>query len=408
MPLDIRVLLGYSIVMKKQLTYIDLFAGCGGLSVGLHKARWNGLFAVEKNPDAFNTLKTNLIDNRKHFRWPEWLRQSEWDIDNLIKKHAKDLRGLREQVDLVTGGPPCQGFSTAGRRVESDSRNQLVHSYLKFVDLVRPRAVLLENVRGFTMKFSDDSTAYSEIVCKSLVQMGYTDVVGRIIDSADFGLPQSRKRFFAIATLNGNAESVFGSLERDRSKFLKSKNLPMRSSSSAAISDLESTHGCVQSPDTNGFLAGTKGVATTTMQRHLRSGERAKVPDSHRFVNHTERTISTFNKILSESPRNKCISNEFRSRLGIKKRNITPLDPKSPAPTITTIPDDYIHYCEPRVMTARECARLQTFPDWFLFTGPYTTGGPRRRYQTPRYTQIGNAVPPLLAEQIGLALRKSL
>ena len=84
------------------------------------------------------------------------------------------------------------------------------------------------------------------------------------------------------------------------------------------------------------------------------------------------------------------------------------LDPDEPAPTITTIPDDFIHYSEPRVMTVRECARLQTFPDWFEFKGPYTTGGPRRVVQTPRYTQVGNAVPPLFAEMVGLALKEVL
>jgi DNA (cytosine-5)-methyltransferase 1 len=84
------------------------------------------------------------------------------------------------------------------------------------------------------------------------------------------------------------------------------------------------------------------------------------------------------------------------------------LDPNDVAPTVTTIPDDFIHYSEPRVMTVRECARLQSFPDWFKFKGPYTTGGKRRAHQTPRYTQVGNAVPPLFAEIIGLATKKAI
>jgi DNA (cytosine-5)-methyltransferase 1 len=112
--------------------------------------------------------------------------------------------------------------------------------------------------------------------------------------------------------------------------------------------------------------------------------------------------------MLEEAPRNKRIMGEARKEYGIKKRNVTVLDRKEPSLTITTIPDDFIHYSEPRVMTVRECARLQTFPDWFEFKGSYTTGGARRVRQTPRYTQVGNAVPPLFAEQVGLAIKRAL
>ena len=394
--------------MKKQLTYIDLFAGCGGLSVGLHNAGWKGLFAVEKNSDAFNTLKVNLIDSREHFQWPAWLEQRAWDINELISEHKSELIKLRGSIQLVTGGPPCQGFSTAGRRDGADSRNQLVHSYLEFVDLVRPQAVLLENVRGFTMRFKDDCEPYSKQVSDQLKKLGYNDVEGRMVDTAEYGLPQSRKRFFAIATRHGKALPVFNSFIRDSSRFLRSKNLPMNSCSRSAISDLEHKHGSEQSMESKKFQVGKKGVASTAMQRYLRSGFRTAIPDSHRFVNHTDRCTNSFKVILKDSPRNKSISQEVRDQLGITKRNMTPLDPRKPSPTITTIPDDIIHYSEPRVMTPRECARLQTFQDWFVFTGPYTTGGKRRRYEAPRYTQIGNAVPPLLAEQLGLAIRKHL
>ena len=87
--------------------------------------------------------------------------------------------------------------------------------------------------------------------------------------------------------------------------------------------------------------------------------------------------------------------------MGIKKRSTTPLDPDAPSPTITTLPDDLIHYSEPRTMTVREHARIQSFPDWFKFAGHYTTGGDRRKKDCPRFTQVGNAVPPLLARAIG-------
>ena len=105
-------------------TVIDLFAGAGGLSLGLYQAGWEGLFAIEKNAFAFETLKYNLIDIKKHFNWPDWLPQTEHDINEVLKKYPKQLKSLKGKVDLVAGGPPCQGFSMAGKRVEEDVRNQ--------------------------------------------------------------------------------------------------------------------------------------------------------------------------------------------------------------------------------------------------------------------------------------------
>ena len=127
---------------NRIFTVIDLFAGCGGLSLGLYQAGWKGLFAIEKNAFAFETLKYNLIDNKKHFQWPEWLPQTAHDINEVLEKYPEQLKALRGKVDLVAGGPPCQGFSMAGKRVEDDVRNQLVFSYIKFIDLVQPKMIL--------------------------------------------------------------------------------------------------------------------------------------------------------------------------------------------------------------------------------------------------------------------------
>ena len=127
---------------KKQNLYIDIFAGCGGLSTGLLKAGWTGLFAVEKNADAFSTLEHNLIDKNKHFLWPDWLEVKEHDINELIKEHEKDLLNLQGKITLVAGGPPCQGFSMAGKRDKNDQRNKLVKSYIKFIKLVIIKSLL--------------------------------------------------------------------------------------------------------------------------------------------------------------------------------------------------------------------------------------------------------------------------
>ena len=128
-------------------------------------------------------------------------------------------------------------------------------------------------------------------------------------------------------------------------------------------------------------------------------------PDSIRLPRHEPATIRQFKRIMATCTRGQSLNDSDRSRLGIKKQALTPLHPELPASTITTLPDDIIHYSEPRILTVRENARLQTFPDWFKFTGNYTTGGKERRSSCPRYTQVGNAVPPLFAEAIGRVLK---
>lgn len=397
--------------MSKPYTYIDLFAGCGGLSTGLHLAGWKGLFAVERNAAAFSTLKANLVDKRNHFEWPTWLTSTNWDILDLLDQHSKSLKKLRGTVDLVVGGPPCQGFSTAGRRVEGDGRNNLVHSYLKFVELVQPRAILFENVRGFTMKFkanTDGRAAYSEVVIERLCELGYNDARGELIDMSKYGIPQRRKRFIVIATREGAADLAFDSLENGCAAFLAEKGIPRKNGAKSALSDLHKSHGVADCPDSNGFESGMSLRPTTGLQKYLRGSGNAHIPDSHRFVNHTDDVEAVFERLLLGAPRNRCILGEDRLPFGLKKRSVTVLSGNQPSPTVTTIPDDFVHYSEPRVMTVRECARLQTFPDWFEFKGPYTTGGKQRVLQTPRYTQVGNAVPPLFAEMAGLALKEVL
>ena len=397
--------------MKRLPNCIDLFAGCGGLSTGLHLAGWEGLFAVERNAAAFGTLKANLVEGRKHFKWPAWLPTTHWDIEELLRKKAADLSRLKGTVDLVVGGPPCQGFSTAGRRREGDERNNLVHSYLKLVEIVQPRAILFENVRGFTMKFKANAEAgvsYSQLVTSELRKLGYADARGELIDMSDYGVPQRRQRFIVIATRENLADDIFEVLDTQRADRLNEMGVPRRNTVKSALSDLQRSHGETICPDSPRFYSGITSRSRTGLQKHLRTSSIPYTPDSHRFVNHTDDVEAVFKRLLADAPRNRCILGVEREPFGLKKRSVTVLDGNESAPTVTTIPDDFVHYSEPRVMTVRECARLQTFPDWFEFKGPYTTGGKQRVLQTPRYTQVGNAVPPLFAEMAGLALKEVL
>jgi DNA (cytosine-5)-methyltransferase 1 len=132
------------------------------------------------------------------------------------------------------------------------------------------------------------------------------------------------------------------------------------------------------------------------------------IADSHRFANHLPSTVEKFAWFQANCSKGKRIPIAERGQYANKKHAVQILHPNSVGPTVTTLPDDYLHYSEPRILTVREMARLQTFPDWYSFKGKYTTGGESRSKECPRYTQVGNAVPPLLAEALGLALLQLL
>lgn len=400
----------------KKFSVIDLFAGCGGLSLGLYLAGWQGVFAIEKNPNAFKTLKYNLIENRHHFDWPEWLSIEEHDINELIQDHNEDLKNLRGKVNLVAGGPPCQGFSMAGKRMEDDVRNQLVFSYVKFIELVQPDMLLFENVKGFTHAFKKTSQAegipYSQIVQEELEKLGY-EVEGRVIDFSAFGVPQRRKRFILVGIRKapkGTAKKFFERLEERKTDFLSSRGLSSKTTVQEALSDLLMRHGVTNTPDRPNFKSGMYGPIQTKYQALMRKGVDATKPaQSHSFAHHSKEKIERLQNLLDRYPtRGKRIDGERRLEWGIRQRGLTVLDPNGAAPTITNMPDDYLHYCEPRILTVRECARIQSFPDWYDFISKYTTGGKLRKVEVPRYSQVGNAIPPLFAEQAGEVLKEMM
>ena len=143
----------------------------------------------------------------------------------------------------------------------------------------------------------------------------------------------------------------------------------------------------------------------------MRKGHKGP-PSCTRLARHKQHIRERFASIIAackaEKRLNTSLSAEMRSEYKLSKSGLRVMDPKAPAPTITSLPDDLLHYSEPRTLTVRENARLQSFPDWFEFKGKYTTGGDRRRNEVPRFTQVANAVPPLLAEQLGLAFLRIL
>lgn len=400
------------------MRFIDLFAGCGGLSLGLSKAGWKGVFAIEKNEDAFKTFSHNF--NRKktlRFDWPKWLPKQAISTSELLENFKAELVSLRGEIDLIAGGPPCQGFSFAGRRKADDPRNKLKDEYLEIVDIIRPKFLVFENVKGFTAKFKGSTKpTHSEQVIKQLegLDWGGYHTFSDVLDASIFGVPQPRPRFILIAIrsdlLSQHVETFnpLKHINEHASDFRKSKRLNGHDISvKEAISDLEiSSAGTRDSVDTKGFQQIVYQRETTTdfqrlMKKGLPAGQSA---NSLRLARHRPETLSKFQEILATCPKGKSLPKKFREKYNIKKQCFTPLHPDELSKTVTTLPDDLLHYSEPRILTVRECARLQTFPDWFEFLGKYTTGGARRKQECPRYTQVGNAVPPLMAEALGLKI----
>lgn len=399
-------------------TYIDLFSGCGGLSLGLGNAGWQGLFAIEKDDMAFDTFRRNLIDGKNsHFNWPDWLDKKATTIQKLLKNHKSELEALQGKVDLIAGGPPCQGFSLAGRRNPNDPRNKLSAEYIKIVKLIYPKYLLLENVRGFNASFKDENgekskQPYSMVVKAKLNKLGY-EVFNDYVNSQDYGVPQQRTRFIMLGIRRDMLEEgiqPFDILNEIRPDFLKKKGLPKRLITvKDAIGDLEiRSQGLLHHSGSE--VSGFKKInykapkKLNAYQKIMRKGLNGTAPNALRVARHRPTTVAKFEKIQEICRPGLALNEEEKAIIGTKKQAITVLNPDKPSKTLTTLPDDLLHYSEPRILTVRENARIQSFPDSFEFTGKYTTGGDRRKIECPRYTQVGNAVPPFLGEALGLLI----
>ncbi|WP_063292398.1 DNA cytosine methyltransferase [Pseudovibrio sp. Ad5] len=403
-----------------SVRFIDLFAGCGGLSLGLMKAGWQGVFAIEKSGDAFQTLTHNLCSKRKTtFEWPEWLPQEAMTTRELLDQFPRELEAMRGHIDLIAGGPPCQGFSVAGRRNPEDPRNKLKDEYVEIVNILQPKFLLFENVRGFASAFKgENKKSHADQVREDLMgfEWGGYQVFSRILEASNFAVPQPRARFILMAVradlITSQAEidpfddiDAFCASFRDK-RSLNGHNITVKE----AISDLEiNLHDLAPCLDTKGFnrIDYLQPEELSQFQKLMRKGLRkTQSPNSLRLPNHRAETVLRFQDVLRTCPKGRSLSKEMREKYGMKKQCFTPLDPDRLSRTVTTLPDDLLHYSEPRILTVRENARLQSFPDWFEFQGKYTTGGSRRKSECPRYTQVGNAVPPLMAEALGELLRK--
>ncbi|MFO0389412.1 MAG: DNA cytosine methyltransferase [Alphaproteobacteria bacterium] len=410
------------IKLLNKKTYIDAFAGCGGLSLGLLQSGWEGIFAIEKDAMAFETISKNMMCADApygHFeKWPNWLPKQNYTIENLLNDEGirKKLKGLNGKISLICGGPPCQGFSVGGLRNGDDPRNELAFKMLELVELVEPPLVMIENVEGIARPFKARPGQLKEsvatLVLARLRELGYSSGF-TTIKSSDYGVPQERKRVVIvgikkqlkdISNVKNLIENYFASVSLEQRREL---NLPLDRpvNIEEALHDLANATEVV-CPDSPKFPSTTYLPAKSTYAKLMRRGISNKsIPNSHRFSQHGPKVRSLYIAAHKTQPKGR-LSKEFLLASGTKTDKKFLLDPKKPCSTLTTHPDEIIHYLYPRNVSIREMARIQSFPDDFHFYGRYTLNGERRKLDVSRCAQVGNAIPPLMARAMGMVLNK--
>lgn len=337
---------------KKSYTFIDLFSGCGGLSCGLEMAGHRCLLGVDANKEAIKSFAAN------HHEAAVYLG----DIKKLSEQKLKALlKG--KKVDMVVGGPPCQGFSTVGRGEVKDQRNQLFKEFVRIVKATQPKVILFENVTGLVAK-------KNEIILKQIFQyfekLGY-NMDARILCAEEFGVPEKRRRTIIMGVKDGECIFPMASHGVRASK----KTMTVKD----ALKNLKSADGKIYNHD----------VKLTEIKK-IADRERLKFIPAGRGIRYKEDEKEFLPKKLWFGVNwNTLRENRFR------QTRLQRLPLNEPSPTILTSRTSYYHPVEPRYLTPREAAACQSFPNDFIFHGS----------QTAVFRQIGNAVPPLLARALG-------
>ncbi len=405
-------------------TLIDLFAGCGGLSLGLESVGFKPIYVNELHPDALETYVANrsklpvaLAENRSN------------DIRKVVSSNSKlqdlvvRLNSQYGDIDLVAGGPPCQGFSGIGHRRSFDitkediPTNHLYRDMAKFIKFIGPKFFIFENVRGLLNSrwtpegekgeiWEDVQNTFKNIkTTKKGKQIGYS-VHWELVFAKEFGVPQNRPRVIMIGVRNDI--NKFNSVEMENI-FSSRKNLILPPDPIDLLGDLADPNW-----EPGGFTDKYPSAAISEFQKMLRTDpitktvyKKGALVTDHEYANHSKDVIKKFKYMIKNDGKilEAMKTKKFAQRL-IPER----WGDRGPFITATSLTDDYVHFSQPRVLTVREWARLQTFPDWYQFKGKRTTGGRRRAgdpskgewaRDLPKYTQIGNAVPVQLASEIG-------
>ena len=418
--------------LGNQLTFIDLFAGCGGLSLGLENAGFFPLYVNELNKDAIETYLINREHEHPHLRE----RYNSRDIkevisdpnffenllDNLQKDFGRDFR--KNSVDIVAGGPPCQGFSGIGlRRSYSVDKVQLPSNHLFqdmafFVHKIRPKFFLFENVEGLLRARWTKEGMKGEIfkdVLETFSNIPEYTVKFKLVYAKDYGVPQNRPRVLLV----GKRNDIKGNF-REEIDAVMAGYLPFPTSDYPNIEDIFSDlvdDAFEYGGKTTTYPSSPKNEWQKKIRTKATGNSIAAKGDTlseHEYSKHSNTVVERFSHMIKNN-------GEIPEHLKTKKfaQRLLPKTWGNKGPTITacSLPDDFVHYGQARSLTVREWARLQTFPDWYQFAGKRTTGGLRRagnpresifEREVPKYTQIGNAVPVKLAYEVGKHLKSIL
>lgn len=375
--------------MKKKQTYkmVDLFAGCGGLSLGLEQAGFTPWFVNEIVEQFANTYKVNHTLSDEHY--------FIGDIAEL-NRHIEKYKEMLTDITLVCGGPPCQGFSMANRqRILDDPRNGLYKQYLIFLSIVRPQFFIMENVKGMMNKKDEIIQNFKEYLGEDYLY-DYA-----VLKAQDFGVPQNRERFIMIGNRMGvDPKEIFKEINNNKRKSFVLRDalygLPhleaKKEKGQSGIEDIRSglTERDFDYPQTEfyHFINGNKVITKLYNHKNRYNNER----DIEIYRRLPQGANSLHESIADIMP--------YSRRNGIFKDKYFKLNETQICKTITSHMkfdcNMYIHPWEARGLSPREAARIQTFPDDYVITGA----------QNIWYAQVGNAVPVKLAKAIGDGIMK--
>lgn len=344
--------------MAKKFKALDLFSGCGGMSLGFENQGFEIAAAIDNWKDALLTFEKNHAGAKAILT----------DLGNFNPAEIMKAVG---QVDVVVGGPPCQGFSISGKRNPDDPRNRLYKGFVKTVSQFKPKAFVLENVPNLV---SMAGGKIRDLILNDFTRLGY-EVKYKILLASDYGVPQNRRRVFFVGIRGKNDFEFPTAISPD-----------LKVTCAQAISDLP--EGSVADGCAN------KTPARSEYQAAARRGSDKIF--NHQATIHEEKTVSTI-ALVPDGGNYKDLPSHLRNT---RRVHIawTRYSCDKPSFTIDTGHRHHFHYKYNRIPTVRESARLQSFPDSFIFYGT----------RTSQYKQVGNAVPPLMAEKVAAALKRCL
>lgn len=341
----------------KSFTFVDLFSGCGGLSCGLEMAGHKCLLGVDANKEAIESFAAN----HKH---------AETYLGDIKKLKGATLDKLLKgkTIDMVVGGPPCQGFSTVGKGMVDDERNKLFMEFVRIVKALNPKVILLENVTGLVAKKNE---VILKAIFKQFEKLGY-NMDARVLSAEEYGVPEKRRRTIIMGVKGG--ECLFPLVTHGVRAKKKVRTVE------DALKNLKATDGKIYNHDIK--LAQIKKTEDVERLKHIPAGRGIRYESDEKELLPKKLHFKVNWKELRE--------NRFR------QTRLQRLPLKEPSPTILTARTSYYHPKEHRYLTPREAAACQSFPNDFIFHGS----------QTAMFRQIGNAVPPLLAEALGQVIKE--